>query len=335
MTVRPRALLVMAPTTFELQFHQRHVDRLMAAADLPTPIVVPTFADAGEALAHTEVLLTSWGCPPITSDVLDAAPRLRALVHAAGSVRELVPAGIRDRGIAVTTAADLNAIPVAEFTLAAVTFAGKRALPLAELGRRSPGTWEDSFASPALSNLGRTIGVVGFSRIGRRVLELLSVLDTGAILVADPFADPAEVAAAGGRLVPLEELLAQADVVSLHAPLLPTTAGMIGAAELASMPDGATLINTARGALVDHDALERECRAGRLDAILDVTDPEPLPAGHPLLSLPNVTVTPHVAGSLGSETHRLADFAVDAVVAFAAGGPLPGALTLEASEVSA
>lgn len=332
---QPRALLVMAPTTFERQFTQQHVDRLVAAAELHTPIVVADFAEAQGFLAQTEVLLTSWGCPPITEDVLDAAPRLRAIVHAAGSARRLVPAGIHDRGVQVTTAAGLNAIPVAEFTLAAVILAGKRALPLAALGRESPATWESSFAAHSLSNLGRTIGIVGFSRIGRRVVELLSVLETGAIVVADPVADPAEVEAAGARLLPLAEVLAQSDVLSLHAPLLPATAGMIGAAELASMPDGATLINTARGGLIDHDALTRECRAGRLDAILDVTDPEPLPAGHPLLGLPNVTVTPHLAGSLGTETHRLADFAVDAVVAYAAGAPLPGALTLAASEVSA
>lgn len=335
MTTRPRALLVMAPATFERQFGREHVDRLAAAVDLSTPLVVPDFAAASDLLASTEVLLTSWGCPSITVDVLDAAPRLRAIVHAAGSVRGLVPADIHERGVQVTTAADLNAVPVAEFTLAAIVFAGKRALPLAERGRHTPGSWDTSFAAGSLSNLGRTIGIVGFSRIGRRVMELLSVLDTGAILVADPFADRAEVEAAGGQLLPLPDVLAQADILSLHAPLLATTAGMIGSEELALMPDGATLINTARGGLVDHDALMRECRAGRLDAILDVTDPEPLPAGHPLLALPNVTITPHIAGSLGSETHRLADFAVDAVVAYAAGEPLPGALTLEVSEVSA
>lgn len=332
---QPRALLVMAPATFELQFGRAHLDRLASAADLPTPFVVSSFAEAGAALAQTEVLLTSWGCPPITDDVLDAAPQLRAIVHAAGSVRHLVPASIHHRGVQVTTAADLNAIPVAEFTLAAVIFAGKRALPLAELGRQSPASWETSISSHALSNLGRTIGIVGFSRIGRRVIDLLSVLETEAILVADPVADLAEVEAAGARLLPLEDVLAHSDVLSLHAPLLPATTGMIGAAELASLPDGATVINTARGGLIDHEALTRECRSGRLDAILDVTDPEPLPAGHPLLGLPNVTVTPHLAGSLGKETHRLADFAVDAVVAFAEGAALPGALTLKASEVSA
>lgn len=334
-TPPPKALLVMAPSTFEVQFGPQHLDQLRAAVQLHEPAVVAGFEQAPHFLAAAEVLLTSWGCPPITHEVLDAAPRLRAIVHAAGSVRSLVPADIHERGVEVTTAAHLNAVPVAEYTLAAIIFAGKRALPLAELGRANPAGWADSFTAQNLSNLGRTIGIVGFSRIGQEVMARLPMLDTAAVLVADPFADPAEVAAAGGTLVPLEEVLRRSEILSLNAPLLPSTAGMIGAAELALMPDGATIVNTARGGLIDHDALTRECRAGRLDAILDVTDPEPLPAGHPLLELPNVTITPHLAGSLGNETMRLADFAVDAVVAHAAGRPLPGALTLEASEVSA
>ncbi|HLS72491.1 MAG TPA: hydroxyacid dehydrogenase [Actinomycetaceae bacterium] len=334
-TTPPPALLVMAPSTLSVQFGPHHLDRLRTAVQLHDPAVVAGFDEAPHFLAATEVLLTSWGCPPITHEVLDAAPRLRAIVHAAGSVRGLVPPDIHERGIEVTTAAHLNAVPVAEFTLASIIFAGKRALPLAELGRANPAGWEQSFTAQNLSNLGRTIGIVGFSRIGQEVLTRLPMLDTAAVLVADPFADPAEVAAAGGTLLPLEEVLDRSDILSLHAPLLPATAGMIGTAELARLPDGATIINTARGGLIDHDALTRECRTGRLDAILDVTDPEPLPAGHPLLALPNVTITPHLAGSLGSETMRLADFAVDAVVSYAAGRPLPGALTLEASEVSA
>src|SRR5699024_11780312 len=169
----------------------------------------------------------------------------------------------------------------------------------------------------------------------RRVLDLLRVLETGPVLVADPIADPDAVRSAGGELVELPDLLTRAEICSLHAPLLPSTEGMIGAAELALLPDGATLINTARGGILDHHALLTECAAGRLDAILDVTDPEPLPVGHPLLGLPNVTITPHVAGSLGSETRRLSAFALDAPPAHLESRPLPGALTAERLRASA
>jgi phosphoglycerate dehydrogenase-like enzyme len=110
--------------------------------------------------------------------------------------------------------------------------------------------------------------------------------------------------------------------VSLHAPALPSTEGMIGARELARMKDGATLVNTARGSLVDARALERELGSGRISAVLDVTDPdEPLPPDSPLHALPNAFVTPHIAGSNGTEVERLADFALEEIRRYVAGEP--------------
>ena len=336
MTRRPRTVLVMAPATFDQLFGPEELVRLRALAAVTEPVCVAAFDELPPAtLAEVEVLITGWGCSQIPERVLEAAPRLRLVLHAAGSARGLLPAAGYQRGIEVATAAEVNAVPVAEYTLAAIIFAGKRALPLAEQGRRTPAGWGSSFAARTLSNRQRTIGIVGFSKIGRRVLDLLRVLETGPVLVADPIADPDVVRSAGGELVPLPDLLTRTEICSLHAPLLPSTEGMIGAAELALLPDGATLINTARGGILDHHALLTECAAGRLDAILDVTDPEPLPAGHPLLDLPNVTITPHVAGSLGSETRRLSAFALDALAAHLESRPLPGALTAESIGVSA
>jgi phosphoglycerate dehydrogenase-like enzyme len=122
--------------------------------------------------------------------------------------------------------------------------------------------------------------------------------------------------------VTLSELLAGSDVVTLHAPLLPETRHMIGARELALMKDGATLINTARGGLVDHDALISELTAGRIHAVLDTTEPDVLPPTSPLYRLPNVLLTPHIAGSLGNETQRLSDHIIDEVERYARGQPL-------------
>jgi phosphoglycerate dehydrogenase-like enzyme len=123
-------------------------------------------------------------------------------------------------------------------------------------------------------------------------------------------------------------VLRSVDVLSLHAPLLPETIGMIGARELALLRDGATLVNTARGALIDTDALTRECASGRLDAILDVTDPEPLPDDSPLYDLPNVSITPHISGSLGSETFRLTDAALDELQRWVNGEALTSQVTM-------
>ena len=339
---RPSALVLMNEATFRLQFPQPELDRLRALVNVAdpasdAPIWFESFdsAQARERLATAEIIISSWGAPELTSELLDSAPALRAVLHCAGSVRWLLPDDFYTRGLTVITAADHNAVPVAEYTLAAIILAGKRALPLAQIGRTAPSGWGDSLGQGKVSNLGRTIGIIGLSKIGRRVVELLKVLDTGPILVCDPFADPANVAALGATLVSLEEVMSASEILSLHAPLLPSTHHMIGADQLALLPDGATIINTARGAIIDQEALLAECSVGRLDAILDVTDPEPLPAGHPLLALPNVTITPHIAGALGTETLRLSRHVLDQLERWIAGQPLEGALTPAGHEVSA
>lgn len=328
-----RALLVMDQHTFALQFGPEQLARLRAlagAVDVVDELDTPA---ARALLAEADVLLTSWGAPALTDERLAAAPHLRAVLHCAGSVRGIVTRTAHERGIVVSTAADHNAVPVAEYTLAAIIMAGKKAPFLARGGAH--GGWSSVQGRSDLSNRGRVVGIVGFSRIGRRVVEILRLLETAEVLVADPHAAVGEVAAAGGRPTSLEEVLRRSEILSLHAPALPQTQHMIGAAELAMLPDGATLINTARGSLVDHEALARECATGRVDAILDVTEPEPLPADHPLLSLPNVMVTPHVAGSLGTETRRMSDHAVAELERWLDGRPLLGALSPAAAAVSA
>ncbi|UJP10088.1 hydroxyacid dehydrogenase [Microbacterium sp. KUDC0406] len=313
----------MSNEAFELLFDDSRRERFAALADVRSPMHIADLSDPALSaeLDDAEVLITSWGAPRFDAALLQRLPRLRAVFHAAGSVRHHVSEEFWDRGILITTAAEANAVPVAEFTLAAVIFAGKRVLP----GLCAPdpdGTgWGGQLQRRSIGNLDRTVGVVGYSRIGRRVVDLLRSLEGVRVLVADPFADAEAVAAAGARLVPLDELLPQADVLSLHAPDLPSTFRMIAAEQLAKLPDGATVINTARGAILDHDALLAECRTGRLDAILDVTDPEPLPAESGLRGLPNVAITPHLAGSLGTETRRLTDAALDELQAYVTGEP--------------
>jgi phosphoglycerate dehydrogenase-like enzyme len=330
-------LLVMSEDSFQAHFDQARLDRLQTLVTLPDPIRIDELDSpaARERLTDADVLITSWGVPPLTADRLAAAPRLRAVFHAAGSVRGLATDELWERDIVVTSGADANAIPVAEHTLAAIIFAGKKAPFLAADASTAYLGWSHLSGFGDLSNFRRSIGIVGFSRTGRRVVELLRLLDGPNVLVADPYADAAAVAAAGAKLVDLDELLPQVDVLSLHAPALPSTHRMIGAAELAQLPDHATVVNTARGSLIDSAALAEECRAGRLFAILDVTDPEPLPAGSALRSVPNVMITPHLAGSLGSEIHRLTDHALDELSRWLAGEPLLGRITAETFPLTA
>ncbi|CAM5649584.1 putative D-3-phosphoglycerate dehydrogenase [Streptomyces afghaniensis 772] [Streptomyces afghaniensis] len=225
------------------------------------------------------------------------------MLHSAGSVKSFAIPEIWRRGIAVSSAAAANALPVAEYTLAMILLAGKDVLAARDRMRatRTSSGWG---VVPGIGNYGRRVGVIGASRIGRRVLELLRPFDLRPSLT-DPYVNEREAAALGVPLLPLDDLLRTSDVVTVHAPETPETHRMIGRRELALMPDGAVLINTARGALVNHDALVAELRAGRLTAILDVTDPEPLPADSPLHDLPGAFVTPHLAGSQGNELARL------------------------------
>ncbi|MEE2524202.1 hydroxyacid dehydrogenase [Pseudarthrobacter sp. J75] len=313
MSLKPQALLVMNSGTFADQFDTTRMERLarlVDLGDLPWTDSLDAPELAGR-LAKVEILLTSWGVPRLNGDRLGRMPNLRAVFHCAGTVRSFVSQELWERGILVTNGADANAIPVAEFTFASIVLAGKKAHVLANDSRIFREDWSYATGRGELGNIGRVIGVIGFSRIGRRVVQLVQQLQDVTCLVSDPHADPAAVSAAGGKLVSLPELLAASDIVSVHAPALPETRHMIGAAELQAMKDHATLINTARGSLVDTGALEKECATGRIHAILDVTEPEPLPAESVLYDLPNVIMTPHIAGSLGTETRRMSDAALD------------------------
>jgi phosphoglycerate dehydrogenase-like enzyme len=323
-------MLVMGEKWLRTQFGAAELARLAGAATLGEPMAATQLSSAPvrDRLAVAEVLLTSWGCPPLDDEVLRRAPRLRAVLHAAGSVRGHVGQAVFDRGILVTTAADANAQPVARYTLAAILWAVKKVPFLAAGARLHRDDWSYREAHGEFGATPPTVVLVGFSRVGRRVARLLQLAGDARVLVVDPFAAPGDVAAAGAQLVTLEEALPRADVLSLHAPGLPATRHMIGDAELAALPPGATIINTARGALVDHTALEKACRAG-LHAILDVTDPEPLPPASGLYELPNVMLTPHVAGALGAETRLLAASALTELERYAAGLPPLDAVTAE------
>ncbi|MFF5446194.1 hydroxyacid dehydrogenase [Streptomyces sp. NPDC012888] len=287
---------------------------------LATDFAVPPDTALDHRMREAEVLVTGWGCPPVDASALRRMPRLRALVHAAGSVKAHVTAACWERGLVVSSAAAANAVPVAEYTLAAILFANKRVLQAAHAYRTDRAPVDLLARYPDAGNHRRTVGLVGASLVGRRVLELLRPFDFR-VLVHDPYADPAELAALGAEPCTLEQLLRHADVVSLHAPATAETRHLLDAERLALMPDGATLVNTARGSLVDTGALLRELVTGRLNAVLDHTEPEVPPAGSPLFTLPNVLLTPHVAGSLGGELARLAELAVSEVERYARGLP--------------
>ena len=285
---------------------------------------------ADDLLARAEVILGHWGCPPLDATVLDRAPRLGLFAYAAGTVKQTVSPDVFDRGIRVTSGADANAEPVAEFTLATILYANKDVVWQRDVRRTPRDPSLRSFRTAhdvAVGNYDKTIGIVGASLIGRRVIELLGAFPRLRVALYDPYVSDAEANALGVTRMELDELCANVDILSIHAPDLPSTRHMIGRAQLAALRTGATVINTARGALLDHDALLEETASGRLSAVLDVTDPEPLPEDHPLWALPNVFITPHLAGSLGTELRRMIDHAVDEIDRWRTGRPARNAVT--------
>lgn len=317
----PKIALAMLDGLVAHAFTAEHLERLATAGEIIDLRPLTSFDEdrAATVLTDAEVLVGHWGCPTLTPEVLAVAPHLELFAYAAGTVKWQVTDAVWERGMVVTSAAAANALPVAEYAVAMVLLANKGVLLFREW-LRDP-TASLPLDPSTVGNYRRRIGLVGASLVGRRVIELLAPYDLE-LAVYDPYLSPEEAAALGVEKVDdLDALCASVDVLSLHAPDVDATRGMIGAAQLAALRDGAVFLNTARPALVDSPALEAELISGRIAAILDVAEPDPLPAGHPLLSLPNVFVTPHVAGAMGNELHRLAELAVVEVERYAIGAP--------------
>lgn len=271
------------------------------------------------SLSDIRVLITGWGAPALDAHVLDRLPSLELVVHAAGTVRGIVTDELWARGIRVSTAASANAISVADFTIAQIHLSLKNAWRLAA---ETAATAQTAKRAAVRGLDGATIGLIGLGRIGRLVAQRLQNLDVE-VIAYDPFVTPEECARLGAASHDLATVFARADVLSIHAPLTEQTSQMVTRELLLSLPSHATIINTARGGLVNHDMLA-EVLTTRTDlfALLDVTDPEPLPERHPLLTLENTFMTPHIAGSLGTEEARLGAVAAREVVRFAREAPL-------------
>ncbi|MFG3155180.1 hydroxyacid dehydrogenase [Streptomyces sp. NPDC048219] len=322
---RPRAVLAMNPPRLaRALFDEDALARLRRAADIDTGLVIGELDSdrSRNALAEAEILIAGWGAPVVRAAHLPHTSRLRAVVYAGGVAATCLedPAALAARGVVAANARTANSGPVAEYTLAMILLANKRVLVHERRYRASMSLPDHVAAHTGRGNYRQTVGIVGASTVGRAVLALLRPFDLD-VLLYDPTLTEEEAAGLGARLVPLDELMANSQVVSLHQPLTPGTRGQIDAGRLALMRDGATLVNTARGAVVDQDALISQLRTGRIDAVLDVTDPEPPAPDSELWTLDNVVLTPHLAGSLGGELHRIGDAVADEVERFASGRP--------------
>lgn len=257
---------------------------------------------------------------------LEAAPNLRAVFYAAGSIRVFTTPTFWQREIVVSSAYTVNAVPVSEYTLAVILLSLKKFWSFTHSVKQGIDPWENHLRKVP-GNYGSTVGVVSLGVTARRVIQLLKQFDIKC-LVYCPFLTKSEAAKLGVELCSLSEVFQRSDVVSIHTPLLPETIGLITGELIASMKEGSTLINTARGAIIREPEMTKVLRKRKdLTAILDVCHPEP-PAPHSaLLQLPNVVLTPHIAGSLGNECRRLGRSMVDELRRYLAGEPLQWQIT--------
>ncbi len=283
------------------------------------PQTKESIVDRMSLLADVDVLFSGWGAPAIDATFLAAAPKLKAIFYGAGAINGWCTPAVWQRNVAVTTANDANAIPVAEYAVATMLFSLKHGWRLARHGG-SPDGFKIRPEVPG--NYRSTVGLIGMGTIARLVVRMLAPFHP-TILTCDPFLGDDDARRLGVTRVELGELFARSDVVSLHAPDLAATRGMVTGALLSSMRTGATFINTSRGSLVREPELAAVLRARPdLQAVLDVTDVEPLPTDSPLLDLPNLVLTPHIAGSQGRECQRMGQYMVDELDRYLAGRPL-------------
>jgi phosphoglycerate dehydrogenase-like enzyme len=274
--------------------------------------------EAAAALASAHLVFSTWGAPRIDNEFLNRCPNLEAFFYGAGSVKNIATAEMWDRGVVLCSAWRANAIPVSEFSLGAILLSLKNVWPYHQ--QQAKKKWSSSLPMPGAYH--STVGLVSLGAIGHRVAEMLQPFDIR-VIAYDPHLTPETAAGLGVESVSLEELFQRADVISLHIPWLPETEKMINRALLASMKPWATLINTARGAVIDEtDLVEVLTERTDLTALLDVTYPEP-PADDSLLwTLPNIHMTPHVAGSMPAEWGRMGEFMVEECLRFCSGEPL-------------
>jgi phosphoglycerate dehydrogenase-like enzyme len=328
---RLRGLFLADDATFDLVYGPAEQRAIAKHVEMVAPRQTVNSIELNPHLLQSvEVIFSGWTPPRFDDAFFDKAPNLKAIFYAGGYL-EVADSAIQ-RGIVVTTAHVANSQPVAEYTLATILFSLKHGWQLARQTRERR-TFVERNGAPGC--YGTTVGIISLGVIARMLLKLLVPFDMN-VVVYDPFLTAAQATDLGAENVPLNDLFRRADVVSLQSPLLPETEGMITYLHLASMKEGATFINTARGAIVREQEMIQVARERPdLQFVLDVTDPqEPPRPDCPLYELPNVVLTPHIAGSAGGECRRMGRYMVEELERFVEGKPLKWEITPRTIQVT-
>lgn len=318
----PKAIFLCdKPENVSRVWNAQQLQRLSRWVALPRRALTSADMEAHcEWLAETTVIFSTWGMPRLGPEQLALLPNLRAVFYAAGTVKAFAQP-LWERNVLIVSAASANAVPVAEFTLAQILFGLKLGWQHVRHVREYPPVkkW-NRLAVPGAYNA--TVGIISLGMIGSKLCELLGHFALRKI-ACDPYVGPDRMAELGAIPATLEEVFRESDVVTVHTPWLQETESMITGSLVASMKPGATLINTSRGALVREDELVGVLRERQdLTAFLDVTCPEPPLPHSPLYELPNVVITPHIAGSMGAEVFRMSDLMIEEFRAWQENRPL-------------
>jgi phosphoglycerate dehydrogenase-like enzyme len=308
-----RGILLVPPGLKDVVFPSDRIEKLKDLLEL---------TDGSSAMGNREQLLrlmpvqqiivSTWGMPRLDDEFLDHSPELEAVFYAAGTVKGFVTDSVWNRGIVIQSSWSANAVPVAEFTVSQITLGLKNYWTSVRLASKAP----------CHGCYGKRVGLIGYGMIGRRVRKLLRAWELE-VAVYDPYLAPEAASKDGVSPASLDEIFETCHCVSLHAPNIPQTRGMIREEHFRRMIQNSCFINTARGAIVDEGGLIRAMKdRPDITCLLDVTDPEPAPADSPLRSLPNIIISPHIAGSLDGECVRMADYSIDELGRYLNGQPL-------------
>lgn len=312
-----------------------HIDRVYARPEkaeldrlcrFPAEVVnLENFDGHAAHLAELEVIFTTWGMPRLEAAHLERMPLLRAVFYGAGSVKTFAEP-LLERGITVVSARQVNAKPTAEFACAQILLSMKGYFHNLR-DYRGPESRHTAFRGPG--NYEESVALLGLGSVATHVCRLLHQTDVR-ILAYDPCLNAQRAASLRVEPVSLEAAFTRAYVVSNHMPSLPETRRILGAGHFSSMRPHATFINTARGAIVDEPAMIEVLRVRPdLQALLDVTDPEPPAPSSPLMNLPNVCLSSHIAGSINREVFRLGRSCVAAFRQWKADRKVPEAVTAQ------
>jgi phosphoglycerate dehydrogenase-like enzyme len=324
----PKLIVWAGPQLFQSFFSQTQRKRLTQLFKWERDGAQSLGTSQVKGLQNAEACITTWDSPPFSEDLPQIAPRLRVIAHCGGEVKSRFARPLFDK-LTITNTPEPMARATAEMGATFLLYCARNVDFYREkLRDRSNRVYEDLHLQGSPEALiGREVCMIGFGRIGRALVDLLRGFDLRWV-VYDPYVNRSAAKDYPAVLVSLSSLLRRAQLLVLTAALTDETRGLLNRHRLTQLPQGAAIINIARGGLIDLDALTAEVRKGRLRCALDVTDPhEPLPIGHPLRRLPGSIVTPHIAGSHRSVRPQMADVAIDDLERFFSKKPVRNRVT--------